>query len=66
MRIPGGKLCGQNPGAASSLDEVFSSLVRLRCDGSESVFWEHNFPPGIPYKMPPAENSHPFCIIIKK
>ncbi len=33
-------LSGQNPGAASSLDEVFLSLVRLRRDGSASVFWK--------------------------
>ena len=33
-------LFGQNPGAASSLDEVFLSLVRLRRDGSARVFWK--------------------------
>ena len=33
-------LSEQNPGATSSLSEVFSSLVRLRRDGSASVFWQ--------------------------
>ena len=38
-------LSGQNPGATSSLSEVFSSLVRLRRDESASVFWEDKFVP---------------------
>ena len=41
----GTNLSGQNPGATSSLGEVFSSLVRLRRDESASVFWEDKFVP---------------------
>ena len=55
-------LSKQNPGETSSLGEVFSNLVRLRFDGSESVSDKDKHMPGVTRKL--KENlRYPFTLM---